>query len=533
MKQLFIRFYLGVLAVLFLAWYIHGIVLRERTDRDRARVVTQAHRGGARLVANELDLTPPENRTQILNRLRQGFDYSVELIPLDKLPPSLQQQVSSGYDVLFSRLESGREAVFAVLPRGSEVVRLGPLPDFNIKRIEASIGGWMRLTADKLESASDREATLTRLQDRFDFPVLLIPKSDLPQEPRERIESGDDIVFYSPGSERWFAVTPLKDGANLVRFGPFPNFDRNEQKAATTTLALVLLPAALAIALLLRPITRQLRQVENAAKAIAAGDLSARVDERRTGSAKPLAQAFNNRANRTETLVRTQRELLQAVSHEFRTPLSRMRFAVDLIETAKDDTERKQRLDSLDAAVEDIDELVTELLRYVKMETAEPLVNKEHVAVQDGLDVLLPKYTLLHPSVDFRVSIQIDQGENSVFADRLGFQRVMGNLLSNAGRYAKCKVTVHVASSDGAITIDVDDDGCGIPESERERVFEPFVRLDDLPNETNRGVGLGLALVKRILSQHGGSVVLLTSPFGGCRARTVWPSDKSPELGRS
>ena len=109
------------------------------------------------------------------------------------------------------------------------------------------------------------------------------------------------------------------------------------------------------------------------------------IDERRIRSAKPLAQAFNDMANRTEALVRTQRELLQAVSHELRTPLSRMRFAIDLIETAKTDAERRQRLDSLDMATEELDELVGELLSYVRMETTTPELDVEHVLLPDVL----------------------------------------------------------------------------------------------------------------------------------------------------
>ena len=526
MTRLFIRFYLGVLAVLFLAWYIHGIVLQGRTDADRARVIARAHSGGARLVARELDAAPPGNRAQILEQVRNRFKYPVGVIPVGKLSTSIQRQLASAEDVCYCRLENGREGVVAALSGGSEVVLLGPFPDYTRSSIEDGIGGWMRLTAEKLASDSNREATLTQLQKQSDLPVILTTRSDLPKEPRQRIERGNDIVFYSPGNDRWFAATPVTGSSSIVRFGPFPSFDRHEHKAAATTLALVLLPAALAIALLLRPVARQLRQVERVAKAIAGGDLSARVNERRIGSVKPLAQAFNHMAGRTETLVRTQRELLQAVSHELRTPLSRMRFAIDLIETAKDDAERKQRLDSLDGAAEDLDQLVEELLRYVRMETAEPRLNKEPVSVKDALEVLMPKYAALHPSIDFSLSSQFGMTEIIVIADRLVFHRAIGNLLSNAGRHAKSKVTIGAELSDAAITIDVDDDGCGIPESERQRVFEPFVRLDDRTSEKNRGVGLGLALVKRIVTQHGGSVELLTSPFGGCRARTVWPRDR-------
>ena len=78
-----------------------------------------------------------------------------------------------------------------------------------------------------------------------------------------------------------------------------------------------------------------------------------------------------------------------------------------------------------------------------------------------------------------------------------------------------------VASGNEFVTVDIDDDGKGISESDRARVFEPFQRLDDATS--GHGVGLGLALVKRIVTQHSGMVEVLTSPLGGCRIRTTWP----------
>ncbi len=530
MRRLFIVFYLGVLAVLFLAWYIHGTVLKRRADAERARIFEEAHGGGARLVASQLDAAPLQDRDDVLRGLRERFDYPVQVIPLSDLPRSLQRRIASGDDVAYFRPQEERGFVVAALASGTDVVRLGPFPDYGLQEIEQAIAGWMRLTADTLESAApgERAAALEQLRARFDFPIDLAQRADLPSGPQRRIDAGTDVVFYSPKKERWFAATPLSDETQVVRFGPFPSFARIEQKAATTTLALVLFPAAVAIALLLRPVAKQLRQVESAAKAFASGDLSARVDERRIRSAKPLAQAFNHMAARTETLVRTQRELLQAVSHELRTPLSRMRFAIDLIDTAGDEAERKQRLEALDVATEELDELVGELLRYVRMETAEPRLDREQVAVRDILETLIPKYAALHPSIEICVSDSCNAHERTAFADRLGFQRVLGNLLSNAGRFAKSRVSIRTESTDESIIVDVDDDGEGIPLAERERVFEPFVRLQESSN--GRGVGLGLALVRRIVTQHGGSVEVLTSPLGGCRIRTSWPMSQLSEV---
>lgn len=528
MRWLFIRFYLCVLVVLALAWYVHSAVLKSRADAEWKRVIVEAHGGGARLVASELNSSSPRCYEQILNRLSDRFDYPIDVVPLMDLPAPVRRRISRGDDVACYRLEE-EYCVAAALSDNAHVVRLGPFPEHDLREIEESIGGWMRLAAGKLGSATSdhRQAVLDEMNTRFDFPVDIANLEELPGWPRSRIVGGDDIVFYSPTArpnDRWFAATPLSGERKVVRFGSFPNFERVEEKAATTTLALVLLPAALAIALLLRPVAAQLRHVEQAAKEIASGNLGARVDERRVRSAKPLAQSFNRMASRTEALIRTQRELLQAVSHELRTPLSRIRFAIELIEAANDDDQRKRRLEELDAATEELDKLVGELLTYVRMETLEPQLNMEIISLRDMFDVLIPKYAALHPSVDFELTEMVSGSGVAIFADRTGFQRAMGNVLSNAGRHARSQVTVGVVCGNERVTLDVEDDGNGIPECDRERVFEPFQRLDD--SMDGRGVGLGLALVKRVVTQHGGRVEALAGPLGGCRIRTTWPMEK-------
>ena len=113
-----------------------------------------------------------------------------------------------------------------------------------------------------------------------------------------------------------------------------------------------------------------------------------------------------------------------------------------------------------------------------------------------------------------------------ISADPSGFQRAIGNLVSNAARFAKSHVTISAeVDSDDNIRLDIDDDGCGIPVAERSRVLEPFVRLEHSDSSNGRGVGLGLALVDRIVSQHGGQLLVLETPSGGCRIRTTWPTD--------
>lgn len=223
-------------------------------------------------------------------------------------------------------------------------------------------------------------------------------------------------------------------------------------------------------------------------------------------------------ASRTEALVRTQRELLQAVSHELRTPLARINFAIDLIRTAGNADERESRLNALDTAAQDLNELVGELLQYVRLETGLPQHASEGVDLLPVVEELIEKASLTHIEIEFQIGPTLARGDISVVADRNGVTRVLSNLLSNASRFARHRIVVDATIDSTETTIDVDDDGPGIPETDRERVFEPFVRLE----ESDSGVGLGLALVKRIITNHNGTVTALPSPLGGCRMRTFW-----------
>lgn len=529
MTRLFVQFYLGVLAVLALAWYLHGIVLKSRTDANHELLFTTVHGGGARLLALEIEKAPPEKRQQALERLQSKFKHPIKLVPIDLLPPALQSRIKQGEDVLYFGAQFFGEGVFGALPDGSAVVQLGPFKDYLREIIEDSISGWMHLTASKVESSIDREATLKELRKNFAFPVNLVSLQELPPPVQARFHSGEKFVQYLSADFQSFAAIPLADNSEYLNFGPLPGINMDPDQGATaSTVALVMIPAALAILLMLRPMANQLRQVENAAKLIAEGKLGARVNETHMGSATPLAKAFNLMAGKIETMMRTQREMLQVVSHELRTPLTRMRFGLSLLENSQTEAEKQKWLKALDASAMDLDILVDELLYYVLIESGQSKFKREAADLQKYFDLWAPKFTELYPNLLVSLQTPPEKREFLLYCDPKGLERVLGNLLGNATRYAKSSVTVRAESKDGMTILDVDDDGPGIPEADRKRVLEPFIRLRDAIGEKSGGVGLGLALVNRIVSQHGGTVEVLSSPKGGCRIRTNWPDSPRP-----
>jgi signal transduction histidine kinase len=158
-------------------------------------------------------------------------------------------------------------------------------------------------------------------------------------------------------------------------------------------------------------------------------------------------------------------------------------------------------------------------------------VQSEDVALKrQSFDVVKPLSDLavlaeLHAPDDREVLVHAELPEKAeVHADPRLFQRALENLLRNAVRYGKSVVEVSIAEIDGYLHVVVDDDGPGIPVEERERVLQPFVRIEADRDRDTGGAGLGLAIVSRIVRRHGGTISVDDAPLGGARITTTWPS---------
>jgi len=172
MTWLFIRFYIGVLAVLFLAWFIHGTVLELRSNADLARVILEAHAGGARLVASRIDEASPEDQDEALSHLQRSFAYPVTVLPIAQTPETVQQEFSDGQDVVYHRDGKGH-FVIASCGDQSQCVWLGPFPNYRQQEVENAIGGWMRLAASQIGAAriEERQDVIERLRRQFAISI--------------------------------------------------------------------------------------------------------------------------------------------------------------------------------------------------------------------------------------------------------------------------------------------------------------------------------------------------------------------------
>ncbi len=256
---------------------------------------------------------------------------------------------------------------------------------------------------------------------------------------------------------------------------------------------------------------RGLQQLSKVADAVGAGDLSARAKLDPSASIYPLAERINHMAGRIEGSLEAQRNLLHSVSHELRTPIARLEFALELLRTRAANPELDERITAMEGDLAELNGMVNELLSVSKLESREALKLEtfELAAALQGCIAALPPN-----ACNARLDLPAQLGE--LKADRRLLARAVGNLLRNAQKYCEHQVALSARRGSG-IEIMVDDDGPGIPQHERARIFEPFYRLDRSRDRATGGFGLGLSIAHKAVALHGGTIRVEESILGGAR----------------
>jgi two-component system OmpR family sensor kinase len=333
---------------------------------------------------------------------------------------------------------------------------------------------------------------------------------------------GEPLIM-SASDHRVWALKHLSDGDGVLaaRFAA----DEPQRTLLDWTLAFVLYAAiALVIMLWLWPITRDLRALERST--LRFGDrnwtFDAKIGPR--SPIGPLAQAFRRMAARIESLIGSHQDLSNALSHEIKTPLARMRFETELARSATSREVLLQHLDHLDTDIAELNTFVTATLEYAVLERAEVALN---VATHDFTSIVpaLAESVKRGARAGLKIECDVDSYATRVSCDVHLIETVVRNLLGNALRHARERIRVSFRLEGKAgYRLSVEDDGPGIPEQDRERVFDSFVQLGPRAGEKT-GFGLGLAIVKRIVEWHSGTACIdRSSSLGGARVIVKWAS---------
>ncbi len=360
-------------------------------------------------------------------------------------------------------------------------------------------------------SAAEQQRSLEELERRLQMDLalydrdgrLLAATARAPRLAPRRLAHGGWTLVRGAGHV-W--ILPLEDGRRLVVRPRHPP-ERLHAHMLIVPIAIVL-AFALGAYPIARRLTRRLERLQSGVDQLGRGELATRVAVEGRDEVAALARSFNRSAERIEELVKSYKLLLANCSHELRTPLARIRLGLERLAADPGDPIRAE----LTRSVAELDALIEEMLLASRLDALKTLERAEEV---DLLAVAAEEASRFDRTVEGRAIV--------VRGDPGLLRRMIRNLVANAERHGGRASRIHVdADEAGTARLVVEDQGPGVADADRERIFEPFYR-GRAAGSTLEGSGLGLAIVRQIARAHGGEVSYAPLESGGSRFTVTVP----------
>ncbi|WP_423203738.1 ATP-binding protein [Pseudomonas kribbensis] len=377
---------------------------------------------------------------------------------------------------------------------------------------------WSLIEHMRDQKGAAREAQLDALRPHYGLTLSLVEADQLNLSDDEKAELAQGLLVIRHDYTQF--ISNIDGGSQLlsIKLPPEPSLMPFYISAAYMMLAVLL---GIVLYFWVRPHWRDLEKLRLAAERFGDNDLSARIQLSKRSNIRDLAEHFNLMAARIEGLIANQRELTNAVSHELRTPIARLSFELDQLKQQPDASQNRELIADMYADLGELEEMVSELLTYASLERGATVITRENIQAANWLDSVVGSVALEAEAA----GVQLLIGECRVDEVRIEprfMARAVINLLRNAIRYAEQRVEVSLVRIGDQYEVQVNDDGPGVPLAGREKIFEPFSRLDASRDRRTGGFGLGLALVRRVSQSHGGRVEVGDSPWGGASFRMTW-----------
>ncbi len=353
-----------------------------------------------------------------------------------------------------------------------------------------------------LEQLPNKQEFIALWPTEGQYKLMLIPLANfpLPQQLLTQLKLGEPLLlttdnhvafhYYLASSEELLIVkSPLFNAADEVQ-------PQNYIFTALFYLALLLL-----LLLWLAPLVNRLIKLRNTAKSFGEGNFSQRLKITSVSYIRDIEIEFNQMAQQIENLIADVKLLSSAVSHDLRTPLARIRFGIDTLQEEDDPVLRRRFEQKISNNVDEMTSLVETLLSYARLDQARLELKKDRVELSQ-----LIANCLQNKNAD-DVTFNFVNPSEGVFVtgDQSYLSMLINNLLQNAIVYGQGQVNVSLLVIKNKVTITIEDNGSGIEAAQRADILKPFVR-GSAQHKTIKGHGIGLAIVKRILDWHQGSI---------------------------
>ena len=347
-----------------------------------------------------------------------------------------------------------------------------------------------------------------KTDDSFELPQKQRWFSPIDRTLRRELKSNIGTNNY------WFDTTTYKEliHINIKHNDGYFEFFIPKDRVTSTSARLfglwITLPALLMITIAIIFLKNQTRPIVNLAKAAEKFGRGEKVDEYRPSGAMEIRQAgleFDKMRKRIMRHLNQRSEMLSGISHDLRTPLTRLKLQLSFIE----DKDLSKKMSA------DIDEMEKMLNEYLQFTSSTFVEKDETFDISELIENIIKKYNNKDISNKIIPRIYMSGRKNLI-------KRSINNLIDNSIKYAK-KIEIQLNKKNNNITITLDDDGIGIPKNEYQNVFKPFYKIDKGRADSKSSVGLGLAITSDIIKSHGGNIILEKSHLNGLRVKVFLP----------
>lgn len=358
--------------------------------------------------------------------------------------------------------------------------------------------------------------TLKELDLNLSFDLQVEPMNKFALEPAaaQRLREGDIVALDS----EYTFIQRIPRSHYVLAVGPVPYlFFLHETRLLDMGLmALIAISLAFPVFIWMRPHWQEMLRLESAAQRFGEGHLEERIHFDSASSFERLGIAFNQMADNINALIASKKQLIDGIAHELRTPLVRLRYRLEM-----SDNLSEAEHTALNHDIGQLEGLIEELLTYARLDRPQTELQLTTPDLPAWFSSYLDDARSMNPQHSLLLDCQAGDGYGAL--DMRLMERVLDNLVNNALRYSEGTIKVTLQRQGSLASMTVEDDGPGIAPSERERIFEPFVRLDPSRDRATGGCGLGLAIVHSIAQAFGGSVSCGESDLGGAKFTFQWP----------
>ncbi len=528
--SIFVRIYAGLLIVC-LCVALFAQLLMDTINNERVQTYRENMATGAFYLVSE-GIARQESEAQRdywLSDASSLFGSTFNIVPMSevKFSGTELRRLDNGATVVRYVSQPTYADVYHRLPNTDKVltVRIAQVTEQKVRAMAVFL-------LDDLSyytTLSDKRERLAELEEKFTFPLELTGMSalNLDSDQMARL-CRDEVVLLlqdtnnSQSNSSIRIVVPSEINDMAIVMGPVPLFNWFPLNLIISMVLISMFLISLGVYALIFPLERKLQLIQVGVNEVSEGNLDIQVQVIGQDEIARLSATFNAMTSHIKRLIESQRELTRAVSHELRTPVARIRFAVDMLADTDDEESRFTQRDYIDEDIESLNGLIDEILTYAKLEEGSPKLDLEPVNLKELIEQIVRETNAL--GKDIKIVGMPPSSKVTAIADRRYLHRVIQNLAGNALRYAETTIVISAGVKKGDAFVSVEDDGQGISEADREKVFIPFSRLDDSRTRASGGYGLGLSIVSRIAFWFSGTMKVDESPeLGGARFVMTWP----------